>query len=250
LGSKYRYGGGAHGFDALTDQHLTTSGDDVLVPDKLNKLGGVYAGGANLTQARFSTPTLREKLLLDVIPVDAADEPASTAAFNHFFHRPMNLTPSEGARLAVINDGASASLVRGLAWFMDKIDPLPEGAEVFTVRCTGATTLTANIWNTVPLTFSQQLPAGRYAVAGMRASSAGAIAARLILPGYSWRPGVIGADAIGDIRDDVFRAGRLGNLGEFEHTFPPQAEWLSASADTSETVHLDLVQIRKGTAGT
>ena len=234
---------------AIVDQHLTTNGDDIFVPDRLNNLGAVAVFGADLTQARFSTPTLREKLLLDVAPIEADTEPGSPYAMHKLFHNPMRLTPSEGARLAVINDGAAASHVQGMAWFMDKIDELPADKDIFTVRCTGTTTLVANTWNTVPLTFSQQLPAGRYAVAGMRAESAGCQAARLIMPGWSWRPGVLGRDAIGDLEDYDFRGGKLGNWGEFEHVFPPQAEFLSNVADTAECVWLDLVQVRKGVAG-
>jgi len=35
----------------------------------------------------------------------------------------------------------------------------------------------------------------------------------------------------------------LGNWGEFDHTYPPQVEFLSVSADTAEVVYLDLVKI-------
>jgi len=234
--------------NALGDQHLTTSGDDVLVPSVADKLMGVYVVGVDLTRGRFETPSLRKALLYDVHPVDIGNESSNPYPLTLFPLRPYQLVSGEGARVAVVNDGASASDVYALAFFTDGNFTLPAG-EFLSLRMTGTTTLTADAWSLATMTLSQQLEAGRYAIIGMRAEAAGLVAARLVIPGSPFRPGVVGVDTADDVESPDFRMGKLGNWGEFEHTFPPQVEFLSFSADTAETVWLDLVKVRSGTAG-
>jgi len=147
-----------------------------------------------------------------------------------------------GEALNVKVSVSAAGRASALALFCD--GPLaPVTGEIFTVRATSSTTLTAYQWTNGALTFAQSLPKGRYAVVGMRALSAGLIAARLVIPGYAWRPGCIGYDAENDTEDDVFRGGRMGVWGEFDHDLPPTVDFLSISADTSEVVYLDLIKI-------
>jgi len=69
------------------------------------------------------------------------------------------------------------------------------------------------------------------------------IAARLVFPGYSWRPGVIGRTSASQPDIEIFRYGKFGVFGEFDHNRPPTVDFFSSSADTSETVYLDLVKV-------
>jgi len=225
---------------ALADQHLRVVADDVFVPILAN-LAGYHFMGANFTQGQIDTPTLRVQNLVDVEPADLADEPASLPAFHDLFSSPIPLTAGETMRTLMAEDAAGASRVSALVWFSD--GPVtPVTGRIQTVRATGSTTLGANVWTAVPLTFSQTLPVGSYNVVGARFSSAGARAGRLIVPGYSWRPGAPGVDADGDIDADRFRYGQAGVWATFASDNPPQAEFFSASADTSEVVHLDLIK--------
>jgi len=100
----------------------------------------------------------------------------------------------------------------------------------------------ANAWTNGALTFSQTLPRGTYQIVGMRANSAGLRAARLVVPGYSWRPGCIGCDADSDLAADRFRHGKAGVWAEFSHDAPPTVDFFSASADTAQVVLLDLIK--------
>lgn len=228
---------------ALVDQHITVQGDDILVPDFAPKLGYVFASGSDITQAQISSPSLREKLLLDVAPLnDGADEPLYPLPFDNRLPNGIELVPSEGLRALVAEDAAGADAEYVFALLYDAIDALPPG-EIITVRTTSATTLTANAWSLCVLTFSQQLEAGRYALVGMRMEGATAIAARAVLPGSGFRPGCIATDAIADVGEKLFRKGELGVWGEFEHTFPPQIEVLATGADTAQVVWLDLIKI-------
>lgn len=227
---------------ALADQHVTVTGDDVKVPGFASNLIGVYAGGTTITQAQLSSPSLRAQNLKDVIPLNVGAEPTSPPGLSMFNEKPIKLVPAEALQSLVAENAAGAERENVVAFLQGEFKAAPNG-EVRTVRATNGSTLIAFTWTLGALTFSQQLAAGRYAIVGMRAQSAGLLAARLVIPGSEYRPGCIGTDSEGDISHEVFRNGTLGNWGEFEHDTPPQVEFLSVSADTSQIVYLDLVKI-------
>lgn len=227
---------------ALADQHLTTDGDDILVPDEYNKLMGVMALGATISAARISSPTLRKRLNPDLSALNINAEPVLRDSFHDYMENPISLTPGEGLRALVAEGAAGAEQETVLAWLGDGAIEKASG-EIFTVKLTGSTTLGAYAWSLVPLTIAQQLEAGTWGIVGMRAISAGAIAARLVIPGSSWRPGCVAFDAESDIDMQRFRRGEAGLWGSFSHSFLPQVEFLSISADTSETIYLDLVKL-------
>lgn len=226
---------------ALADTHITVVGDDVHVP-LLDQLAGYHFHGVNLTQGQIDAPSLRAQTLIDVSPGDVLAEPGSPPSMHDLFESPIPLKSGEGIRCLMAEDAAGASRVTALLWFSD--GPVsPVTGKIQTVRATGSTTLVVNTWTPCPLTFSQTLPKGTFQIVGARFLSAGCEAARLIIPGYDWRPGAIGHDALGDLDPEIFRYGKAGVWAEFESNQPPQAEFLSVSADTSEVVHLDLIQI-------
>lgn len=227
---------------AVTDQHITTDGDDILVPAFAPNLAGVFAIGATITQAQISSPTLRKGLLYDVSPLNVGAEPVNRPYVHDRFENPIPLTVGEGLRALVAEGAAGAEQDSVIAFLQSEFEAAPSG-DILTVRATATATLTPYQWSLCTLTLSQQLEAGRYAIVGMKAISAGAIAARLVLPGSQFRPGVIASDAEGDVTIPEFRYGKKGVYGEFEHTFVPAVEFFSISADTAETVYLDVIKI-------
>ena len=227
---------------ALLDQHVTTDGDDILVPAFASNIIGVLVFGGYITGAQISSPTLRKGLMLDVAPVHVSSAVSSFESFINRLDRPIALTPGEGLRARVSESSSSGTRVVVLAWLQGEYEEPPEG-EIHTVKATSTTTLTPYEWTLCPLSLTQQLEAGRYALVGARVESANAIAARFVIPGSEYRPGVIACHAVGDRDGGVFRAGRFGMFGEFEHTFIPQVEVLSAGPNTAEVVYLDVVKI-------
>jgi len=226
---------------AVADPHVRVVGDDIYVPGALPNLAGYYFGGANFTQGQVSSPSLRTLANIDVEPADLADEPASPPAVHDLFASPKPLEGGEAINTLMAEDAAGASRVNAILWFSD--GPIaPVTGDIFTVRATGATTLVANAWTNGALTFTQTLRRGTYQIVGMRAQSAGLRAARLVAPGETWRPGCLGCDADGDIENQVFRRGKAGVWATFSHDAPPTVDFFSASADTSEVVHLDLIK--------
>jgi len=227
---------------ALSDQHITTSGDDVLVPEFAPKVAAVGMIGATITQGQLTAPSLRERSLLDIRPLNVGAEPLGRRAFYETWKKPIELEPGEGLRALAAEGAAGAEQETALVWLMDEITPMPEG-EIEVIRATSSVTLSAYAWTLCDLTLTQQLRAGRYSIVGMRAESAGAIAARLVIPGSAFRPGTSAYDAASDEQPAEFRNGGLGSWGEFDHRFIPQVEFLSVSADTSEEVYLDVIKL-------
>lgn len=227
---------------ALVDQHITTDGNSVLVPDFAPNLVGILAIGAGLTQAQVTSPSLRKSLQFDVIPLTRAAEPLSPPSLDMFFDNPIPLKPAEGLRALVAEDTGGAEDGQVFIWLMGEADPVPDG-NILTVEATGVTTVTADEWSTVPLTISQQLEAGRWAIVGARFEGATCLAGRFIIPGSEFRPGTQGVDLVSDLDVLGSRKGGWGSWGEFEHTFLPQAEFFCAAADTAQTVWFDLVKL-------
>ncbi len=139
-------------------------------------------------------------------------------------------------------DGAGATRMNALAWLSDgKIDRVH--GDIRTVRVSATTTLVGFLWTNGALTFDQSLPAGRYQIVGGRFNSAGLIAWRCVIPGYQWRPGGMGVSTDSGAEQVLFRLGNFGIWGEFNHNTPPTIDFLSTTADTSETGELDLVKV-------
>lgn len=233
---------------AIADPTLRIVGDDLIVPDGINQLMAYFAFGTTITQAQLLSPSLRRLALQDISPVNEGAEPVDTqfpAVFHDLFDRPIVLDVSEALNAQINQALGAAEDETVFIWLGNGIDPLPTG-QMFTVRCTNTTTLVAYAWTNGALTFSQTLPAGRYAVVGMRACSTGMCGARLVFTGGDWRPGCVGIDDVGDQDLLRFRYGASGSWGEFEHDLPPTVDFWSVSADTAQTVHLDLIQVRAG----
>jgi len=228
--------------NAIPDQHITFDNKDILVPDWANNFIQAVSISTAITQSRVSSPSLRQRSELDLYPNGISTENEIITGLMNRYERPIALTPGEGLRFSVAETASGGTNCIGLVWLEGERTPAPDG-EVETIKATSSTTVTPSTWSLCKLDLSQQLRAGKYAIVGLRVQSASLIAARLVIPGSSYRPGVLGSRASAHMRVDVTSTMRLGNWGEFEHTFVPQLEVLSARADTSQTVYLDVIKI-------
>lgn len=227
---------------ALADDSINVQGDNIRIPPVFNNLGAVYGLGVNITLARVLAPSLRALVNPDISPLDVSAEPTARAPFLDLFANPIPLTVGENLRFQAAEDGAGAQICNGLIWLVDG-PSTPVGGEITTVRVTGATTLGAQAWTPVPLTFDQVLPSGRYQLVGARMIGATLKACRFIAPGVAHRPGMIGYDAVGDAEDSAFRAGRLGVWLEFDNVQSLQADCFAVAADTVQEGFLDIIRI-------
>lgn len=229
---------------AVADPHLTVQGNDIRVPSWATKLLAVYANGVNITQAQLVSPSLRRFVPYDIDPIDISATPSSPAPLVDLFDHPYEFDVDESLNAITAENGAGATRMNVLAWLGDGNRETVSG-EILTVRCTSATAAVAFAWTNVALTFTNVLPAGRYAIVGLRGESATGIACRLVLPGSGYRPGALMQTTSGRMTDveNRFRYGSAGKFGEFRNTVPPTVDVFAGAADATQTFWLDLIQL-------
>jgi hypothetical protein len=228
--------------DAIPDSHVRVQGKDIIVPRGYNRLLGVYAVGPSLSGLRLQSPSLRRMFLPDVNNVIRGTVPATPLNVFNRFDNPFELDEDEALNVLASEDGAGATNIWAFV-FLGDAPRSPETGPIFTIRATATDAATANKWTPVSLTFSQSLPAGRYAVVGSVHRSATAIAHRYVFVGGVWRPGGPSTTGEFDYGNPLFRHGNLGTWGEFNHNTPPSIEVLCSAADASHVFYIDLIKI-------
>jgi len=233
----------------VPDDVLTQSGTTrFYVPADINNIHWAAALGTTLTRAKIRTPSLiTRRITLDIIPhVKGAIKFPTTFRTIAVQRPPVSLVPTEEMSVLATQGAAGAETEYALIQLgSPALEPVPAG-DVRRVRCTAAKTLTANQWTTCTITPEETIEAGTYALIGMLAISANAIAARALLPGQVYRPGVpaiAGAEADAKYLADAYLELMGGFLfGSFPHNQIPQVQFLSSAADTSEVVYLYMVK--------
>lgn len=236
----------------LADTSITREGaDGYQIPSLTPELFAGAALGVSLTEARFTAPSLeRSRSTVNVWPkADAAESFALTHPQIWMPRRSIPLDPGEVLRFQAAEDGGAAAVAYGLAFLKGAGDlpSMPPGP-IIQARATSASTLTVDIWNTVDYTLEQELSAGEYAVVGFISTGVSQIAARLVIPGASNRPGLpafIGATTNVAQNADFGILDKLMyyNMGQFKHTALPSLEVLASAADTAEEVQFLLVKV-------
>lgn len=227
---------------ALADLYQQPINNNIVV--KRNRLFMAWAFGTNLTRAYLRSPSLLRQLLPEVRPfLNAVPGSAGFWSLLDFSLDPLTLDVNEQLS-AYATQGAGGNqreYIFGL--FIDAPPVAVSGKLVTPMRATATTTLVADTWTACPLTFDQNLGAGTWAVVGARCESAGALAFRMIFPQGVSRPG--GPAYQNAVANDIdaMRFGGWGEWGRFTQNDVLQVEVLSTSADTAETVTLDLVKV-------
>ena len=225
----------------IADQHVTTSGDDLTVPE-LNQILAYLVTGTTITEAQLQSPSLRKIFLEDT---SKAALGATFVGFPEILEDlskdPIPLDVAEKLNLHTVHGTAAYALV----WLGD--GPIaPVHGPIRTLKTTIDTAGSAGVWTNSALTLNQTLPAGRYQIVGMRAFGTALLAVRLVLVGSAWRPGVPASDVITGLDYPMFRRGRFGSFGEFEFDQPPKVDILGSGATSAQFLFLDLIQVREG----
>lgn len=233
---------------ANTDVDMTPIADGLMVIQNAHFLPQVdmqllyaFSGGLTQNRNRIVTPTTRQITTPQIRPLDNAAHPVSLAGVADYRRNPFTLRGLEEISLIMQNTStAVVQAVLGLA--RTPIMPVPQG-NIYTMRGTGTTTLTALGWSQVAITWSDSLPAGMYYAVGLSAFSATLVAARLTFENQWERPGCIGTDLVTSQEPSMFNADGLGVWGQFHSYRMPSVEFLAVSADTAETVFLDFIRV-------
>lgn len=223
----------------INDTQISTAAYDLTVPELNNIVAALAFGGAP-TQVQLQSPSLRRVFLEDIgqAILTEVTTPAQDAIVDRR-DSPIPLVVSE--KLNVFTVHTTDGWV--LLWLAD--GPIaPVSGDIRTIRATTHHTTTADIWENGDLTLAQTLPAGRYQIVGARAFGTNLLAARFVLVGEAWRPGVPAGADVNAIRNDFFRRGRFGSFGEFEFDSPPSIDLLATGVSADEEIYLDLIQVR------
>lgn len=224
----------------ITDSFATLNSSSHYIMGVPSNLKAAYAGGLLMTLAQINTPSLRNVAIPFISPMNIALLPRDQFPMVNF-GRNGPLIPSTD-ELAITYSASAADTDYAVIFVDLGPTPVPQG-NTYTVKLTGTTTVTPKVWSPCPLTISSTLPAGNYAVVGMKFESTTAIAGRLIFPGGGPRPGVIGG--AGATIDDMlrFRFGNFGLMGTFTSYALPTLDALCNAADAAQTVYLDLIKL-------
>lgn len=205
----------------------------------------MYGLGANLTQMRLNTPYLRQFSQSYAGVVDASATVTSLPAVAWMWAQLPKIKAIDETAVEM-TDTAGAGQLFGLLGICRQVQNTVPPGPMFTVLATASITLGNKVWGAGTFAFQAALPAGRYSVVGMDVEGANLVAARLIFPDGGPRPGVVARNAFTNKPDPLFKGGQLGEFGQFESTAQPLIELLGTAAPTTQSIWLDLVQVRAG----
>lgn len=195
------------------------------------------------TYARLSTPTLSVVTSPYIRDISLAVDFGNPQILDDYSSDMLHLEALEEVTLFAKNSAATSGLSLCVLGLMIQQMPQPAG-RVYTIRGTAAATLVINAWTQLgTITWQNQLPTGMFAVVGAEAFSAGGKAFRLTFENQVWRPGGLAMILETNRTHSLFRLGNLGTWGQFHNYAMPTFEMISASADTAETVYMDIVRL-------
>lgn len=235
--------------DATADVDLTPVQDDIVLisnahflPQNDVQLKAAFVCGTTIARAKINTPSLRQITSPHIRPINLGNLPTTLPAVADYRDNPLLLKGLEEISVLATQTAAGPTQVNcGLLVDTGATPIMPMGND-FTMRGTGTTTLVANVWTSVPITWSDTLPAGNFAIVGLQVKGATAILARLVVNGQNERPGCVAQTLLGDNGHVMFRKGGLGVWGYFNSTRMPVVQILANAADTTQEVYLDLIR--------
>jgi hypothetical protein len=227
----------------VTDGIMTVANGHFL-PQKNYNLLYAYYGGAVALRARFITPNWRQLSTPWIRPINLAIVPLDEPNFADYSNNPLVVRGLEEWQLEGYQGvGGGAAITVGVAGIAEgPITPAPMG-DIIAMRGTGTTTVTAGAWSQCTITWQDTLPNGTYAVVGLEAIGATAIAGRLIFEDQVLRPGCVGNGLTSSNGGALFRQGNLGIWGRFNAYRIPSVEMLCNAADTAQEIFLHLVRV-------
>lgn len=209
----------------------------------LSKIIRAYALGATMGRAQVFTPSLSQRYLPELSPIDKGG-PVAGAVFKEvlFDANPLDIVPSEDIGVNVRQDNAGAEDEYVVLFLADGPFKPVAGAKLNSVRATATVTTVAKTWSTgISLALDQALKAGSYDLIGARVKSATGIVFRFLFQGQFYRPGGLMVRNYQDIDPDSQRGGGFGTWGSFTNTTVPTLDVFTTGADTSIEMVLDLV---------
>jgi hypothetical protein len=248
--------------------YLAPSGTASLqVSAELPKLAMLWGVAANLENIQPQASSFQPMPYPNFAPNNIGAGLENPPKVWDFTRAPKVLRPTEAFSIYASQTSGGAQNVTVFTMFTDgniiaapPVSQIPTqtGVGMFTIQhATATTTLTANAWTQVtPVMDSPGIPAGLYALVGMRAQSAGCLAFRVRpISGSGFRPGGTGTQTADQLEAPGQRfinalTGQQSPWGVwlyFYQNTPPFVEFWSTSADVKQDMWFDLIKISDAT---
>jgi|SRR5882724_3997201 len=234
---------------AVADPHVRVQGNDIYVPtlNRLMACAAMVSTTVTVQYARLDAPSLKRVSRYVIAGVQGAaagnNLPADPQDIEFHYTGLPQLATNEAIDAIVNSDPAATQFHSVVLWLSDSAPLRGNYSEIFTIRASSVTAAGVSNWTNVGLVFDDVLPVGRYSIVGMRAESTNMIAARLVVPGYAWRPGVLGCNSGSHREDERFRRGELGEFAQFDEVTLFTVDVLANVADATQRFEFDVVKI-------
>jgi len=226
----------------ITDQILNIQNGRFLPREDLDLIFAASMA-TDIQRSRLLNPSTRQITNPYIRPLINASVPPNDPSVADYRDNPFTIKGVEELEADSYNDAAVGPERTTTVIGLRKQYVMPNRGDIYTMRGTGATALTANVWTDVPITWADTLPVGNYDILGLVGISANCQAARLILGGQEYRPGSIGSTDVSNRTHEMFRRGRLGVWGRFNTIDLPQVQFLANAADATQEVYLDIMRV-------
>ncbi len=225
--------------NSITDPAMPTYNNNYTPPMDYHALFA-FSMGPTQTTARIASPTISKNYPPNIRPIQVASVVPNDPNLCVFLEDPLRLPQYEGIEVDVQN-GASEATYACIGATTQIIPPAK--GEIKVLRGVATTTLTANTYTTLSVTWDYTLAQGTYDVVSAEVQSATGVFFRLIFPGQTDRPGGLCITAVGNRPHFYFYARyALGQWLTFPYTIMPQVEVMATAADTTQKVFLYVVQ--------
>jgi len=232
---------GFEGVNAVQDTILNTVNNRIL-PGSNYGLSYVYVNSADVSLARLDSPQSRAVVLPLFPEVDQNSGPSSDPNINDYRQNPFTIRGLEEFQPQIDNVSGGPSDQFVIMGLQESFQPVPAG-EIWTMHGTSTTSTNAGEWTTITISWSDELPAGSWALVGGLAQSTTGIAYRWVLEGQDLRPGGVCTTSLANRTADMFYGGGLGVLGKFQAWNPPRIQMLESSASSDIDVFMQFMRI-------
>lgn len=224
----------------VNDGILTKQNNHAILPQQ----GAIWLAAtlsADANRVLLNTPSVRYVGLPSMVPVNASATVPSNPSLYDMTDAPLMIPAADEIAVQGTQDNAGAQVMRTLVLFGFGRREIPNGPR-YRVRGTATITAVAETWVNGSITMDTVLPMGNYAITGLDVVGANLFAARLIIPGTSYRPGCLCRQSAGLAPSKIFTNGVLGVYGEFNSVNTPNLEILSAGTNSAQVVYMDVVR--------
>ncbi len=230
--------------DAVSDQHIKTSGTTITVGAMNNIVGSYALVGLLGNEARLISPSLRRTNPLYITPVEQAIAPPIDPVMMYHPMNPVLLDVNESLEAEEDGTIAAATEQHLIGVWMSDGALSPVTGEVFTINANVEPPRVANSWEFSEITFPDSLPVADYTVVGARLVDAIGILFRFVPVGAVNRPGGISASQPNGKDPWNQRFGRMGEWFNFNTVQPPGVEVITAvdSAAIELELYIDVIK--------